>query len=415
MIRLAALIFLCASVAPGWAQDGPEIGAQLFNGTVEVAGSVAVGTTKLNQPISKFACRTCHQRDGLGGSEAKAPAITWEALSAPTAARPAYDAEAFRAALSEGVRAGGGSLNTAMPRYSLSDAMVTSLIAYLNELPSIQKRGIEARSVTFGVAVPADNGGPARAYASMLREALQGQPDIFGRAIRVVELDSKDTSGLAAIVGLVPSQQITVADFEAEGVPVLFPLALLGGGEDTTLVKGMIASQAEQIAALIGKAKGDGHKNIGLACLPKCQMRDQGVVEVSAETPLDGMDALVIAGADEQQALELLARAPKEMSVYAIAGEMPDLAIGAEQRGMSLTLSDGYGTLGNDGKGLLERHARKTAQLLREALVSSGRQVTRNKLIAVFERKSLPEFGLDYARYPLTGTDSVRFLHTPAK
>lgn len=375
---------------------------------------MAIGATKLNQPVSKFACRSCHQRDGLGGSEAKAPAITWEALSAPNAARPAYDVAAFRAALSNGARAGGGTLDRAMPRYTLSDATVTSLIAYLNELPTIQKRGIETRSVTFGVAVPADNAGPARAYAALLRDVLQGQPDIFGRKIRVVELDGKNASGVAAIVGLVPSQEIVVADFEAESVPILFPLSLLNGSEDTTLVKGMIASQAEQIAGLVGKAKSDGHKNIGLACFPKCRTLDSAV-EVSAETPLDGLDALIVAGADESQALELLARAPKEMSIYAIAGELPDIAISAERRGMSLTLSDGYETLGNDGNGLLERHARKTAQLLREALTTAGRQLTRNKLIAAFERKSLPEFGLDYARYPLNGTASVRFLHTPAK
>ncbi|MGC4026888.1 MAG: hypothetical protein QM744_18155 [Mesorhizobium sp.] len=415
MKRRAAVAFILALLSSS--SLAQEEGERLFNGIDGIQGRVAIGGTPAIQPLAKFACRSCHQRDGSGGPEANAPSITWDVLSQPTALRPAYDAKSFRLALAEGRRADGSELDLAMPRYTLPDESLASLIDYLTELPAFQRHGIDAREVIFGIPIPPDNREPALRFLALLHD--QKIPATFGRNVRFVALEGSREAiikqardDVASVVGLVPSNVLSTNDFARADVPVLFPLALLEGDEDTTIIRGMIASRGEQLAQLVSRTADDGYSKPGIACFSEKPCLEN-VAAVSQDELLDGFDALIITGDDEEKALQLLARLDPLTPIYAIAGELPGLAAAARERRLSLTLVDGY--LDLPSTGLLESHARKTAALLAQALTWPGRSLTRSRLIAAFDRRGLPDYGLDYARYPLTGTASARFLHGSAK
>lgn len=89
-------------------------------------------------------CATCHGAEREGGRIwpqfwIKAPALTAEALFASDHADDGhgdhgnYDAESLRGAITEGVDPAGRRLDANMPRWSMSQADMDDLIAYLRQ------------------------------------------------------------------------------------------------------------------------------------------------------------------------------------------------------------------------------------------------------------------------------------------
>lgn len=141
----------------------------------------------LTLPVGAVSCGNCHGTDGRGTglSEggARAPAITWAALSAATALRPAYDRDTLRLALVEGVAADGRYLSREMPLFHLSDADFLALADYLDRLDADQTRGITPTAIKL--AVPPDQ--PA------LVEALARFNAKGGAWGRMAEIGAEDT------------------------------------------------------------------------------------------------------------------------------------------------------------------------------------------------------------------------------
>lgn len=128
----------------------------------------------------------CHGRDGAGGREGATiiPSIGWDSLTAPTRGRPPYTAESFFRVLKTGVSASGRVLDAAMPRYGLSAAQSQALVAYLKELPGIERRGIEADAVHLGVLSTPHSHAVASTYAANLEQALSRQKNACARYFR---------------------------------------------------------------------------------------------------------------------------------------------------------------------------------------------------------------------------------------
>ena len=136
-----------------------------------------------------FPCANCHRRSGMGSVEGGivTPAIAGSKLFQPgyygrefTAAersalpeyyrtparRPAYTGPALAKAIRSGVDPTGRVLNSAMPRYALSDADLANLISYLKVLSAEPSPGVSEKSLRFATVVTSEV--PARDKAAML-------------------------------------------------------------------------------------------------------------------------------------------------------------------------------------------------------------------------------------------------------
>lgn len=111
-------------------------------------------------------CASCHRRSGLGSMEGQeaVPAVTGDLLyqplrlptvkpPLPPTLRPAYDDVLLKRAIVAGIRSDGRPLNAPMPRYSLSDDELHSVIAYLKSLKSNSAPGVSDREIHFASIV----------------------------------------------------------------------------------------------------------------------------------------------------------------------------------------------------------------------------------------------------------------------
>lgn len=119
-----------------------SMGHSIFHEGIGRDGRVIEGTLHGQVPVngSIVACAGCHGKDAKGGGEAfiRAPNIRWQNLSKPYTARRhgsagmPYDLESFTRALHTGIAADGRRLDPTMPRMSLADDEVQSLVKYLS-------------------------------------------------------------------------------------------------------------------------------------------------------------------------------------------------------------------------------------------------------------------------------------------
>lgn len=180
-------------IAPG----GIPVRAQL-EGAVEVSGVRA-------------ACANCHRRSGMGSTEGGTlvPAITAEFLFQPyqsrqadifgrlfeegqpapfrarisgAAFRPAYDQTTLANALREGVDPTGRKLDTAMPRYRLSDEEAAQLIGYLKSLSCEGAPGVDKSNIHFATVI-SDEAGP---------EAIQSMLTVMDAWIKLRNLETRN-------------------------------------------------------------------------------------------------------------------------------------------------------------------------------------------------------------------------------
>lgn len=113
----------------------------LLSGGVEVPGAV-------------LPCANCHGDGGRGSSEGGVIAsdVTWATLTKPDGVtredgrrRPPYTPELVARAITAGLDAGGNRLNPVMPRYRMSAADLSDLVAYLEVIGTLRDPGVPAR------------------------------------------------------------------------------------------------------------------------------------------------------------------------------------------------------------------------------------------------------------------------------
>lgn len=373
--------------------------------------------------VARFACHTCHGRDGRGGVEGNVPAIAGDALRVPTDLRPAYDFDAFRHAVGAGIDASGRKLSRIMPRYDLTDAELALLWDYVAELPVRQAWGVTAHSIRLGVIITADQPEIGQRYLRRLQDEMaQAFPSgkVYGRRIEIIGMadPTKAANQVLAAIAMPAGHQDLTTQLTKLGLPVLFPLTGLVGVEDPSIqrgftptdraVNGAIArhlaeTSAKSIAVIADTARADA-----LAHMIRLEVQGAKVWRVepgTASTP-DAPDAIVNLTGSLPQALathtmlyQLASRpivepAPLSEHRHFLVIEAPDL--------INLAIGEGLHPL--------EAHAVMTARVLAAALVRAGRDLSRSSLLSELAQADLGPQGLDYARLPLAGTEYVQII-----
>ena len=423
MTLRAASRLLCAAAAGGFlalcaasaAPVTPDTGHKLYTGQDPRAAGGR---------LSRFACHSCHGRDGEGGVEGNVPGIAGKILQAPADLRPAYDLASFGAALREGIHGSGRGLSRIMPRYDLSDAEVSALWGYLGDLPQRQRMGVTASEVTFGVVIDADRPDIGLRYVQGLHAALaRALPSgtVHGRAVRIIAMRAPvaQADTVIAALAMPPGQGDVTGPLTAAGLPVLFSLGALTGSEDPSIqrsfmptqrdVNGAIAQHlsttpARRIALLAEAGRAEALARMIRLSMPQAEV--WRILDPSPEGLTQGApDAIV-----DLLGLPLEA-APTGTILYHLASHGALVAAPDGHPRFVVIEAPALVQFALDvGSDPIAAQAGLAARVLSEALIRAGRDLTRTRLVSVLGQVSLGPEGLDYARLPLSGTDYVQIL-----
>lgn len=427
-VRAGLGLLVAAAVADPAPAGG--VGAALFEGGPEAASvEVRVGTGRgLPAPASRFACRSCHGRDGRGGSEGGSPVPSIEpgALAVPTSRRPAYGADAFASTLRDGTDPAGRLLAPLMPRYGVSDEQAAELFSFLRAVAVRERAGVTTASVRFGVPATVP---PELAVAFHRAWLERGEPRIHGRRVVVEPVDSAEGENVFASLfapvrsregpnGGLPRDAIRG---EASGPPVLFPAAPLQGGEDPGLVRGLFASRAAQAAALLRDAPESAVLAADSDGLP---LLEGAGATSSGERPVHAIDGtprsdtatafVVMANPAEWQRLAAHRRFRPGTTLYGCLDDAAGAAAELRRQGLRLVLADprpvrAAGPL----RPARDRFAAAAAAVLEAALSAAGRDLTRGQMLRALSALAVEPPGwpaLDYGRFPLTGSGDVGLI-----
>ena len=151
-------------------------GEGLYRQGLLSTGEPLQGVRSANAPIqgADAACVNCHRRSGLGTTEGQ---ITIPPITGPYLYRPgnqriddeavpfvgaarvkhtAYTDETLARAIREGTGADGQPLSYLMPRYSISDADMSALIAYLKSMAPARTPGVTDSELHFATIITPD-------------------------------------------------------------------------------------------------------------------------------------------------------------------------------------------------------------------------------------------------------------------
>lgn len=357
------------------------------------------------------ACANCHGRDGLGGGEGETPPVDWPALSVATPARSAYDAAAFARALREGRGADGRILSRLMPRYELDADQVAALAAYLRALPDLQRQGVASGRLRIGVF--------GDAYLAALRAALGDQP-IHGRGIELVPLPRNGPlpadSGLLAVIGPRAASLSAARQAAEQGIPVLFPLAPLTGGESPSIIRSLIPSERAAMQYLADQMAAEGPASVIVQADPADDFADRLAAHLRVALARSGTEVQVRASGGRASDVVLWGEAaplPAGLRrIWSFSVPAPEALAAAPDAAprVILTAPMIIGAAMETGQPTLRIHAGLAARLLSAALMQAGRDVTRTGLMQAFAQMPPPVPGLDFSRQPLTGTDRLQII-----
>jgi len=133
--------------------------------------ATGVGGARLNG--RQVTCYNCHRRSGLGTSEGsnQVPPITGDILFnertknyrelrqirlTDAGARPAYDRNTLKRAITDGIDVTGRALDPLMPRFRLSERDIDYLVAYLNTLDSTSAPGVYEEEIHLATVFTPD-------------------------------------------------------------------------------------------------------------------------------------------------------------------------------------------------------------------------------------------------------------------
>ncbi len=193
---------LQADVAAGRAlfQTGLWFGEEVF---AEVGQGVSL-------PGSLLPCSSCHGSDALGRPEGGVvPSdLRWQVLI-QTHTREVgsgriirgYDADSFAIAITQGIDAGGNTLDPSMPRYKFSPQQIAALIAYLKTVDTDGSSGVQQKAVRIGTLIGADTPSIHTTILQALVDRLNTQGGVHGRSLElaVVQVPA-EPSALATVL-----------------------------------------------------------------------------------------------------------------------------------------------------------------------------------------------------------------------
>lgn len=171
-----------------------EQGRRIYEEGVLPSGAALEGVRLGDQTISgaAAACVSCHRRSGMGTVEGdlQIPPIGGRFLYAKRAdmalaimdprfgrqmnrAHEPYTDATLDGAIRLGTNAAGRPMNAAMPRYTLDDAALAALTAYLRQLSGLWSPGVSADAIRFATVVAPDvSPDKKRILVDMLRNSV---------------------------------------------------------------------------------------------------------------------------------------------------------------------------------------------------------------------------------------------------
>jgi len=146
-----------------------ERGRQIFERGASLSGQTITASVAGADPIagSILPCSNCHGPEGRGRPEGGIiPSdITWDALTKPYGlthsdgrTHPPYTERLLKRAIGMGIDPAGNALNQAMPRYQLTQADASDLVAYIKRLGQAVDPGLTPTTVRLGVILPPQSG-----------------------------------------------------------------------------------------------------------------------------------------------------------------------------------------------------------------------------------------------------------------
>ena len=173
---LTALIVFSLLIPAATAAPASSAGAILYRQGLLPDGKILRGVREAGGNVEgiEAACVACHRRSGLGTQEGRyvIPPIIGKYLFRPGLRniedmttphvegyrpnRSAYNDETLARAIRDGVDADGRKLNYLMPRFTLDNATMKSLVAYLKQLTSQPVPGVSEDTLQFATIITPD-------------------------------------------------------------------------------------------------------------------------------------------------------------------------------------------------------------------------------------------------------------------
>lgn len=210
LLAVSALGLLVALPAgAGTLTPQEEAGRRIYHEGASPSGALLqalVGPQSTPVAGSTLPCVNCHGADGLGRPEGavKPSIITWRELSKSYGHRhengrehPAFNEQGVVEALTFGKDPAGNRLDSAMPRYVMSHADLSALIAYLKKIDADVDPGIAPERLRIGLLLPtqgrlAELGQAVSGVIQAYVDGINDKGGIFGRKIELVRAEFAD-------------------------------------------------------------------------------------------------------------------------------------------------------------------------------------------------------------------------------
>jgi ABC-type branched-subunit amino acid transport system substrate-binding protein len=293
----------------GESESGTPINAIVSTGGIAISASI-------------LPCIGCHGDDGKGRPEGGVvPAdITWNKLTASYGhehaygrSHPAFDERSVAIAIIAGTDPADNSLDTAMPRYDMSEADMADLIVYLQHIEEDFDPGLTEDTIRIGSILPME--GSLQGLGTAMRQVLEAyfaninaSGGIHGRKLELVVADYKpdaaqsswqvqdllqQQSVFAMVSGYAAGIESQIAALaEEHEVPMIGPHTQLpreGNGLErhSFYLLGGLIQQSAVLARYRESAKSSGGRRIAVV-RPVGQIYDLALRRVQAELEAKG-------------------------------------------------------------------------------------------------------------------------------
>lgn len=387
---IALICFLLVPVACAERSASQERGRAIYFGETGSAldsAEVQIGALTTKLPARTFPCASCHGRTGAGQSErgVNPSQITRDALTRPYSVkasagrkRPPYTATTFRNAVRNGKDSGGNALAEAMPRFNFTDKQLADIWAFLEVIDDVTDPGVSDDAIRVGVVVDAASPvtQPQQKLLNVLASDINKIGGVNGRALTFVPLTPKGAAG-DTVFALIAPQGAAPAGIAAD-VPVIsvLPPSVAAAGAFA-----LVTSEADQVAAL-----------------KRFAAETWGVVRVKDACAARKGDTVLLAESSCAGTAKVASRVLMTQSVFASIPPAsrsqwpPDsyvsiaAPLGRIDRNAQAAFAKTRSRAGNDKSAILaEADAYSAAALLVEALMRTGRDVSRAGVIENLE------------------------------
>jgi ABC-type branched-subunit amino acid transport system substrate-binding protein/cytochrome c553 len=393
-VLLALLLLLAASPSKAAAGDlTPQEarGKQLYTQGTSPSGreiKAALGEDETEVPAAVLPCSGCHGLDGHGGKEGgiRPSNLTREALSRPTGdlalgrRRPAYDDPLLVRAVTHGLDPAGNRLHVAMPRYRLTRQDAADLLAYLKRLGHEEEPGLDGATIHLGVLLP--GGGHRReSQAEAVRAALAGRcaelnrgGGLYGRQLTLHFVQLPEA----------PAERVEkLRDFLA-GTPVFSLIGADLEGAETGMAEVAQSAGMPLISTLASHPQeGFALNRYVFYLTPGLAEETKALAEFAARPPRRGKLVMVPSGEMAEIAGGVAAAARVGDRLFVSLPVLP-LEWMPEAAGSYRKLAAGSRLPTHDVTA--QRTALAAVEVLIEVFKRSGREVSREQLVAALEK-----------------------------